>query len=163
MDDAALAEVRRPPLTLTHNDPHGDNVFFPSTSGGRFAIVDWQSVGVSRFGSNDVARVLCMGMRPEQRRQHERALLRHYHRTLCTHGVRGYPLPRLRMRYRAELLAIVLVTVVVLDGVKFTEEETATYAGRVDAALADAGVSRLLSILGAVLGVRRWFRSLFRA
>ena len=58
--------------------------------GNSFTIIDWQSVAVSRFGTSDVARLLCMGMRPEQRRRHERALLRHYHRALCAHGVSDY-------------------------------------------------------------------------
>jgi hypothetical protein len=160
--DEVLAQTRRPPLTLSHNDIHVDNIFLPSQHGGRFAIIDWQSVAVSRFGTNDVARLLCMGMRPEQRRRHERALLRHYHRALCAHGVRGYSLRSLRLRYRAELVAIVLVTVLVLDGVDFSEDEAAERAGRVDAALADARASRLLSVLGVVLGVRRWFRRWFR-
>jgi hypothetical protein len=103
-----------------------------------------------------------MGMRPEQRRRHERALLRHYHRALCSHGVRDYPLRRLRFRYRAELVAVVLVTVLVLDGVNFTADEASQFAGRVDAALVDARASRLLAVLGVVLRVRRWFRRWFR-
>lgn len=160
--DEVLEETRRPPLTLAHNDIHADNIFLPSARGGRFAMIDWQSVSVSRFGTNDVARLLCMGMRPEQRRRHERALLRHYHRALCAHGVRDYPLRRLRFRYRAELVAIVLVAVLVLDGVNFSEAEASQHAGRVDAALVDARASRLLSILGVVLHVRRWFRRWFR-
>jgi hypothetical protein len=160
--DEVLAQARRPPLTLAHGDIHTDNVFLPSTGGGRFAIIDWQSVTVSRLGTYDVARLLCMGMRPEQRRRHQRALLRHYHRALCAHGVRDYPLRRLRFRYRAELVASVLVTVLVLDAVDFTEDAASNFAGRVDAALADAHASRMLTVLGVVLRVRRWFRRWFR-
>jgi hypothetical protein len=159
--DEVLAQARRPPLTLTHGDIHIDNIFLPSTRGGRFAIIDWQSVAVSPLGTYDVARLLCMGMRPEQRRRHERALLRHYHRALCAHGVRDYPLRRLRLRYRAELVAIVLVAVLVLDGVDFTEDFASMYAGRIDAALTDARASRMLTVLGVVLRVRRWFRRWF--
>jgi hypothetical protein len=159
--DEVLAETRRPPLTLAHGDIHVDNIFLPSARGGRFAIIDWQSLAVSRFGTNDVARVLCMGMRPEQRRRHERALLRHYHRALCSHGVRDYSLRRLRFRYRAELVAVVLVTVLVLDGVNFSADEASRFAGRVDAALVDARASRLLAALSVVLRVRRWFRRWF--
>jgi hypothetical protein len=160
--DEVLTQARRPPLTLAHGDIHIDNIFLPSTRGGRFAIIDWQSVAVSRFGTNDVARLLCMGMRPEQRRRHERALLRHYHRALCAHGVRDYSLRRLRLLYRTELVAIMLVAVLVLDGVDFSEDEASQHAGRVDAALADAHASRLLSVLGVVLRARRWFRRWFR-
>jgi hypothetical protein len=157
-DDGILAQSRRPPLTLCHGDIHIDNVFLPSTRGGRFAIIDWQSVAVSTLGTNDVARLLCMGMLPEQRRRHERVLLSHYHRALCAHGVRDYSLSMLRFRYRAELVSTAVVAVLVLDGADFTEEAAATYAGRVDAALIDARATRLLSFLGVVVRVRRWFR-----
>ncbi|HKU37202.1 MAG TPA: oxidoreductase family protein [Polyangiales bacterium] len=160
--DEVLAQTRRPPLTLAHGDIHPDNVFLPKARGGRFAIIDWQSVQVSRLGTYDVARLLCVGMRPELRRRHERALLRHYHRKLCEHGVRDYSLRRLRIRYRQELVAMVVVTVLVLDGVDFTEDRAARFAGRVDAALVDGRASRLLAVLGVVLRVRRWFRSWFR-
>ncbi|HKP63043.1 MAG TPA: oxidoreductase family protein [Polyangiales bacterium] len=159
--DEAFAQARRPPLTLAHGDIHIDNVFFPSTRGGRFAIIDWQSVQVSHLGANDVARLLVMGLRPEQRRLHGRALLRHYHRALCAHGVRNYSLRRLRMRYREELVAMVVLTVLVLTGVDFTEDGAARYAGRVDAALADDHTSRLLTVIGVLLPVLRWFRRLF--
>jgi hypothetical protein len=101
-------------------------------------------------------------LRPEQRRLHERALLRHYHRALCAHDVRGYPLRMLRFRYRAELIAIVVVTVLILDGAHMTEDAVAKFAGRVDVALADAHASRLLAFLGVVLRVTRWFRRWFR-
>jgi hypothetical protein len=160
--DEILAQTRRPPLTLAHGDIHIDNIFLPSAHGGRFAIIDWQSVGVSRFGTNDVARALCMGMRPEQRRRHERALLRHYHRALCAHGVGDYPLRRLRLRYRVELVSIAALTVLVLDGVDFPEDAASTFVGRLDTALADAHTSRLLTVLGVVLRVGRWFRRWFR-
>ena len=160
--DEVLAQTRLPPLTVTHGDIHIGNVFLPSTRGGRFAIIDWQSVAVSRFGANDVARLLCMGMRPEQRRRHERTLLRHYHRALCAHGVRDYPLRRLRLRYRAELVSVAVVTVMVLNEVDLGEDAAANFAGRVDAALADAHASRLLTVLGMVLRVRRWFRRWLR-
>ena len=160
--DEVFALARRPPLTLIHGDLHIDNVFFPSARGGRFAIVDWQSVAVSRLGTYDVARLLCMGMRPEQRRQHEGALLRHYHRALCAHGVRDYSLRRLRMRYRQELVSIVLVSVLVLDGVDFTEDGISRYVSRVDAALADGRALRLLTVLGVLLRFSRWVRRWFR-
>jgi len=156
--DEVLAQAHRPPLTLSHNDIHADNIFLPSARGGRFAIIDWQSVGVTRLGTNDVARLLCMGMRPELRRQHEGALLRHYHRALCAHGVRDYSLRALRFRYRAELVAIAVVAVLVFDSVAFSEEEASKLAGRVEAALIDARASRLLSVLGVTLRVRRWLR-----
>jgi sirohydrochlorin ferrochelatase len=68
----------------------------------------------------------------------------------------------LRFRYRAELIAIVVVTVLILDGAHMTEDAVAKFAGRVDVALADAHASRLLAFLGVVLRVTRWFRRWFR-
>ena len=81
------------------------------------------------------------------------------HRALCAHGVRDYSLRALRFRYRAELVAIAVVAVLVFDGVAFSEEEASKLAGRVDAALIDARASRLLSVLGVTLRVRRWLRA----
>ena len=159
--DELLTEARRPPLTLAHHDIHVDNIFLPSARGGRFALIDWQSVSVSRLGTNDVARLLCMGMRPEQRRQHTPALLRHYHRALCAHGVRDYSLRSLRLRYRQELIAVVLITVIVLDQVDFGQDAASQFAARIDAALVDARAARLLAVLGLWLRVRRWVKRLF--
>ena len=156
--DEVVKQARRPPLTLVHGDLHIDNVFLPSARGGRAAIIDWQSVAVSRLGTYDVARLLCMGMRPEQRRLHEQALLAHYHRALCAHGVRNYPLRKLRMRYRQEQIAIVMVTVMILDGVAFTDEGVARYATRVEALLTEGHASRMLSVVGFMLRIRRWFQ-----
>ena len=56
--DDFIAQVTRPPLTLTHQDLHIDNVLLPNAEGGRFALIDWQSVAASRHGVADLARVL---------------------------------------------------------------------------------------------------------
>jgi hypothetical protein len=162
--DEVAAQSRRPPLTLAHNDMHIDNVFLPTLGGGRFAVIDWQSVAVSRQGTNDVARVLCMSLRPEQRRRHAGALLRHYHQALRAHGVRGYSLRALHYRYRQELVATVVISILAFDTLDFAEHEDDAprlIASRVDAALADGHVVPMLAVLGAWLRVRRWLRRVF--
>ena len=162
--DEVMAESRRPPLTVAHNDMHADNVFLPGANGGRFALIDWQSVTVSRQGTSDVARVLCMGMRPELRRRHSGALLRHYHRALQAHGVHDFPLRTLRFRYRQELITSVLIAVLAFDALDFAGHEDdapRVIATRVEAAVADAHVSALLTLFGLILRVRRWLRRLF--
>jgi hypothetical protein len=162
--DEVTAETRRPPLTVAHNDMHIDNVFLPSAHGGRFAVIDWQSVAVSRQGTSDVARVLCMSLQPETRRRHASTLLRHYHRALRAHGVRDYSLRALHYRYRQELVTAVVISILAFDTLDFAEHEDGTprlIASRVDAALADGHVVPMLVVLGAWLRFRRWLRRLF--
>jgi hypothetical protein len=161
--DEVMAQARQPPLTLAHNDMHIENVFLPSAQGGRFAVIDWQSVTASRHGTSDVARVLCMSLRPELRRRHTGALLRHYHRALQAHGVRDYSLRALRHRYRQELVAAVVISVLAFDTLDFDDEDDAPrlIGTRVEAALIDARISGLLALLGAWLRFRRWLVRLF--
>ena len=50
--------LKNPPLTLSHNDLHPENVFFPTAAGGRFALIDWQSLAATRHGAGDLTRIL---------------------------------------------------------------------------------------------------------
>jgi aminoglycoside phosphotransferase (APT) family kinase protein len=151
------AQARRPPLTLAHNDVHGDNVFLPTAEGGRFALIDWQSLAVGRHGTADVARLLCGSLRTEVRRKHASELLAHYHRALCAQGVRGYSLRALRFRYRQELLGAVTIAVLAFGSLDFGEhadDAPRLMAERIEAALRDANVIPLLYVFGL------WYRFL---
>ncbi|MFI5308822.1 MAG: oxidoreductase family protein, partial [Polyangiales bacterium] len=163
--DELLGKLSEPPLTLAHNDLHLNNVFLPSEAGGHFALIDWQGVSGSRHGTTDVARILCMGMRPEERRAHTDALLRHYHQALCRHGVRGYSLRSLRRRYREEMTAAVIIGVLAFDTLDFDVpggQLAATMIGqRVDLALRDARVGRLLLLMLVMIRIRRFFARIF--
>jgi aminoglycoside phosphotransferase (APT) family kinase protein len=83
---AALAELyiaraddlqalwHRPPLAVIHGDPHIGNLF---DDHGRTGFLDW---GILRVGApmRDASYLLMMAMSIEDRRRHERDLLRHY-------------------------------------------------------------------------------------
>src|SRR4029079_14410038 len=85
-DFAALAELyiaraddlqalwHRGPLTVLHGDPHIGNLF---DDHGRTGFLDW---GIMRVGAamRDASYFLMMAMSVEDRRLHERELLRHY-------------------------------------------------------------------------------------
>jgi len=163
--DELLSGLQEPPLTLAHNDLHLDNVFLPTQAGGRFALIDWQGLGFSRHGTTDVARILCMGMRPEVRREHTEALLRHYHAALSRRGVRGYSMRKLRRRYREEMTAAVIIGVLAFDTLDFEVDggqlAASTIGTRVDQAVRDAKVGSLLQMMVIVMRIRRFFARIF--
>ena len=162
--DELHAEVRRRPLTLAHNDIHSENIFLPTTEGGQLAIIDWQSLTFTRHGTTDVTRVICVGLRPELRRKHASELLDHYHRALRAEGVRGFSRLALGLRYRQEMVAMVLVSVLAFDTLDFGEvgqEAATTMATRIEHALRDARVRLILRVMGALMHLRRFFKRLF--
>jgi aminoglycoside phosphotransferase (APT) family kinase protein len=74
------------PQTVLHGDPHPGNCYF---DGSRAGLLDWQVV---RRGNplRDVTYFLVLGLTPELRREHQRALLDHYADALAAAG--GPPL-----------------------------------------------------------------------
>ena len=164
-DIRVLKLVPKPPLTLAHNDMHIDNILLPNSDGGRFALIDWQSVGASRHGITDIARVLNMGMQSELRRAHEDELLRHYHAALCARGVKHYRFRTLKRRFREELLAMVSLCVIWFDTLDFSvaggEHFATTLATRLEQAVVDARIATLVQPLLWLLRARRWLRRLF--
>lgn len=80
------------PLTVTHGDFRIDNLLFPP-DGGRVAVVDWQTPALG-IGADDVSYLLGAGLLPDDRRAHERDLVRTYHDDLVRRGVRDYPWER---------------------------------------------------------------------
>jgi hypothetical protein len=159
--DELLGQLTAPPLTLAHNDLHLDNVFLPSAAGGRFALIDWQSVAASRHGTTDVTRILCVGLRPELRRQHQKALLRHYHRQLVAHGVRGFSFWRLQRRFTEEMVAMAMIAVLAFGTLDFGAGDglhTSELLGlRIETAIADSSMHRQLSMMVLTIRIRRWF------
>lgn len=85
-------------LTVMHLDFRLDNMFFDRASN-EPVIFDWQGACTGR-GPYDLAYLLSTGFAPGFRRQHEAALLRRYHDTLVSEGVRGYSLEAARQDYR---------------------------------------------------------------
>jgi hypothetical protein len=155
--DEWIDKARAGPRVLTHNDLHVENTFFPTEAGGRFALIDWQGVAFQRHGIGDVTRIVCMGLEPELRRAHTDALLRHYHARLLALGVRGYSFKQLKLRFREEMIAMVVVGVLALGTIDFEDEEGGERAAvvvgdRIEAALRDARVTTPLAMF--MWGVR---------
>jgi len=78
------------PWTVTHQDFRLDNMLFNARGGVMpLAVLDWQTVLLGP-GVTDVAYFIGGALLPEGRREHELALVQHYHRQLLGSGVRGY-------------------------------------------------------------------------
>ena len=88
------------PRAVQHGDYRLDNMLFGTPAGGHpLAVVDWQTVvwGPPAF---DASYFLGAGLRVDERRRHERDLLRAYHSALVAGGVSGYGWDDLWTDYR---------------------------------------------------------------
>jgi aminoglycoside phosphotransferase (APT) family kinase protein len=100
-----LAERERArPQTLVHGDLHRGQVLFPPAGPPR--IIDWQLAG-SDNGAVDLAHIVVAGLRPEQRRDVEAALVERYHAALAAHGV-DLAVAELRDAYREGIARLAL-------------------------------------------------------
>ncbi|HEY7171818.1 MAG TPA: phosphotransferase [Vicinamibacterales bacterium] len=98
------------PLTLEHRDFHAQQLFFPSERGGRFAVFDWQTVGVGP-GADDLARGIA-GLPIAERAANDERLIARYHERLLASGVTGYPLARCQRDFGLGLTASLTINVV---------------------------------------------------
>lgn len=93
MPDVYDELVTAHPVTVSHFDLRLDNFFFDLPDGSPFALLDWQ-LSVRAPGTLDLAYFLGQSLTVEDRRAHERALVRRYHEGLVAHGVTGYDAER---------------------------------------------------------------------
>jgi hypothetical protein len=85
-----LFAQRGGPLTVTHGDYRLDNMLFGTTpEGPPLAVVDWQTASTGP-ALTDASYFLGAGLLPEDRRTHERDLVREYHKALVAGGVEDY-------------------------------------------------------------------------
>ena len=98
---ALMEQLSEPPVTLLHGDSRLDNFFF----GDELAIVDWQITGRGR-APYDIAYFLSQSMRPEVRKDSERALVETYHAALTGGGVTAYSLDDCWTDYRRAVLFV---------------------------------------------------------
>lgn len=149
-----LTPPRPFPFTLVHGDLRSDNVFFPTGAGGRFAVIDWQMCGVDQ-AARDLARWLVQSITTEQRRATEQELLAHYHAQLVANGVEGYSLGRLKTDYQLSIVVMYLMFAMGLDQIDTSAERSKALFhemySRLDAALVDWKVGRLLKVLPAMV------------
>jgi len=115
----AYLRLRGGPRTATHGDFRLDNLLFQPDSA-RPVVVDWQTAA---WGGASVDAAYFIGgcMEVDDRRAHEGDLLAHYHRALCSRGVRDYPLEQLRADTRRDTFAGILMAVVASMVVQRTE------------------------------------------
>ena len=77
-------------LTVVHGDYRLDNMLFGAGPGAPpLAVVDWQTVSRG-VGAADAAYFLGAGLSVEDRRRHERELMRGYWEALTSRGVEGF-------------------------------------------------------------------------
>ncbi len=102
-----IAYEQKQPQTLCHGDLHRDQILFPRAADGAVRIIDWQ-MAARDSGAYDLAYLLMTGLRPEQRKRCEHAMVENYHAELLAHGVTHYPLDALWSSYRFSLARIAI-------------------------------------------------------
>ena len=87
--------IEHRPFTIVHGDYHAKQIFFPTSAGGRFAVIDWQYPFVGQ-GAWDITRMLAICLPTETRNTHESRILTNYHEALHANGVDSYSSEDLR-------------------------------------------------------------------
>jgi len=133
------------PRTLLHGDYRVENILFPED--GVVVPIDWQVLMRGR-GVTDVAYNLVSSLHPDDRRNHEEALLRVYHNILTENGVRGYSFEQCFDDYRLSMIRRLQISVSAIGSGSFASEQGARVVNallpRLDAALTDLRVYDLL-------------------
>jgi hypothetical protein len=97
---AYLGAGRRELWTIQHADFRLDNMLFDAHGGKLpFVAMDWQTV-LRGEGMSDVAYFLGAGLQTDDRRVHERDLVREYHRALLARGVERFDWDECWRQYR---------------------------------------------------------------
>jgi len=109
--DLMLKFTASRPFTFVHGDYHAKQMFFPSSEGGEFAVIDWQFPFVAQ-GAWDFARMISMCLPADVRRAQERNFLNDYHAGLMDMGVPNYPMHELEIDYRMGLIISQAIMVV---------------------------------------------------
>jgi len=105
--DAIASHYRSRPQTMCHGSFHRGQLLLPVTEGDPFRVIDWQTVSINS-SATDLARIVVAGLLPNQRREHEQALVERYHAILLDHGVAGYSLDELWDDYRLGIAAFIV-------------------------------------------------------
>jgi hypothetical protein len=135
------------PKCYSHCDFRPDNMLF-SPSGGRVAIVDWQTSNFLATGM-DTAYFLGGAFDRETRRNNERSLLTSYHEELCANGVEGYSLEHATDDYRHYSFAVLAVAIAATVIVKRTERGDRLFAHMITGGAHQAIDNHALDILAA--------------
>jgi len=91
--------------TLIHGDAHTWNFLHPKdTKNGRAYLIDLATSNRIRPPTNDLAYMMALQWYPERRALMEESLLRRYHSTLLSHGVKGYTWEDCQLDYRYSVM-----------------------------------------------------------
>jgi hypothetical protein len=106
---------------LWHSDLRADNLLFDAQAGAvPIAVLDWQGVGYG-CGTIDIAYYLSTSLTTEDRRAHERDLVRLYHDKLVALGVGGYSAEQCWEDYRVMAIHPLQTGIFGLGAVKRSE------------------------------------------
>ncbi len=101
--DWVFKRFATPPVTVIHGDYRLDNMFFPEREGDPITVIDFQLMARAR-GPYDVAYFTSQSLDVAQRRATEQDLVRRYHDTLLSAGVRDYSFDDCFEDYRLAIL-----------------------------------------------------------
>ena len=141
------------PLTIVHGDYRLDNLLFDPTGQLR-GVVDWQTVTVGG-AVQDVAYFIGAGLREEDRRPNEEALVRRYHAALVEAGVADYGWDDCWWGYRRATFAGLIMAIAASMLVEQTErgdEMFLTMASRHSRHALDLGAPDLIAVATAPSG-----------
>lgn len=92
------------PATVCHGDFRLDNLFFgDDQSSEPLTVIDWQ-ISIRSVGTYDVGYMMSQSVNVEDRRTHERDILKLYHDALTERGVQDYSFDQCLEDYRWALL-----------------------------------------------------------
>lgn len=94
--------------TLVHGDFHAKQMFFPTSEGGEFSVIDWQFPFVAP-GPWDFARMLSMCTSTQDRHKNEARLQKAYLAGLAANGIEDYSREEFETDYRFGLIMSQLI------------------------------------------------------
>jgi aminoglycoside phosphotransferase (APT) family kinase protein len=113
-----------PPVTLTHGDWRGDNLFFTDDPDVPVVAVDWQLISVAK-GVKDFTYFVTQSLTPEDRAAHEQGLLRIWLDELKANGVGGYEFDQAWEDYRLAVAWAFVYPVIATSTLDPTDERGA--------------------------------------
>ncbi len=112
------------PVTMTHGDWRGDNLFFTDDPASPLIAVDWQLISVSK-GIKDFAYFVTQSLRPVDRAAHERRLLQVWLDELAANGVTDYGMEQAWEDYRLAVAWAFVYPVITASTLDPTDERGA--------------------------------------
>jgi hypothetical protein len=128
--NAWAARMTAGPTVVLHGDYRMDNILFPHDPTAKVAVFDWQATSL---GPPLVDAAVYLGgcLSLEDRRRHERDLLRHYHDGLVAQGVTGFSFADVWESYRWCVFYGLMLSVPFSVQLEQTERGDALFAGMV--------------------------------